>query len=105
MLQDQNALYFVANPDCDIPEDTRQCQLLWTAVIRRGIQDYVSYKNDANTKLRRLSLEAKAWLYGDDEMDFVECCHAAGLNPDTIRSLVRQLRKADMDRSRSVTEW
>ncbi len=59
-------------------------QRLWTAVVARTVEEWVS----GPLRSRR---EAEAFLF-EDETDFPTVCHAAGLDPARLRSKLRQLR-------------
>jgi hypothetical protein len=57
---------------------------LWTAVIARAVQEWVSGP-------LRSQREAEAYLF-TDERDFPKVCLAAGLNAQTLRAKLRRLK-------------
>jgi len=59
-------------------------QRLWTAVLARTVEEWVSGP-------LRSRMEAEAFLF-EDETDFPSVCHAAGLDPASFRNKLRQLR-------------
>jgi hypothetical protein len=59
---------------------------LWTAVIARAIDEWVS----GNLRAQR---EAEIYLFGDGE-DFKLVCYAAGLNPQALRCKLLRLKKS-----------
>ncbi len=60
-------------------------QRLWTAVIARTVEEWVS----GPLRSRR---EAEAFLF-EDEADFLTVCRAAGLDPGALRTKLRRLKK------------
>ena len=59
---------------------------LWTAVIARTVQDWLSGS-------RRFQLEAETFLF-HDEKDFPGVCQAASIDPATLRSKLARLKKS-----------
>ncbi len=59
---------------------------LWTAVIARTIDEWIS----GNLRAQR---EAELYLFGDGE-DFKLVCYAAGLDPRSLRSKLLRLKNA-----------
>jgi hypothetical protein len=61
-------------------------QRVWTAVIARTVQEWVS----GPTGSRR---EAEAYLF-NDEKDFPAVCRCAGLDPQTLRRKLNKLKRS-----------
>jgi len=61
-------------------------QRLWTAVLARAVEEWVSGP-------LRSSREAETYLF-EDEADFPDVCRAAGLDPAAFRGKLGQLRRS-----------
>ena len=60
-------------------------QRMWKAVLATTVQEWIS------GPLRR-SREAEDYLF-NNQRDFREVCHSAGLDPDQFRSRLQRLHK------------
>ena len=65
---------------------------LWKAVITQALMDAAS--NSGKSEAGRYKREALAWLL-DETSDFENVCDNAGLDPDYVRSRVRQALARD----------
>lgn len=70
----------------DINPEVIAEERLWTAVIARTVEEWVSGPMNS----RR---EAEEYLFGESE-DFKHVCRAAGLNPEALQSKLKRLKKA-----------
>lgn len=78
---------------------------LWAAVVRRATVDWVLYRNHKDPKLRKLGLDADAWIFGDTEDEFssfVGVCDILGLPASLMRQKVKTLTEEDARRLRGM---
>ncbi len=61
-------------------------QRLWTAVIARSVEEWVSGP-------LRSQREAEEYLFSDQD-DFPKVCRAAGMNPEALRTKLEKLKKS-----------
>jgi hypothetical protein len=61
-------------------------QRVWTAVIARAVEEWVSGPLGSQR-------EAESYLFSD-EKDFPDVCRSAGLDPQTLRRKLNQLKKS-----------
>jgi len=66
-------------------------QRMWKAVLATTVDEWLS------GPLRR-SLEAEEYLF-NNEPDFRQVCHSAGLDPDQFRSRLQRLRETGARRA------
>ena len=85
---------------------------LWAAVVRRAAVDWALYKEHDNVKLKQLSVDAAAWMFGEPESnaihEFESVCEILNLSPDLVRTKVRNLTEEDARRLRGMEfgdEW
>ena len=85
---------------------------MWAAVIRRAAVDWVLYKEHKSVKLKKLGVDADAWLFqGEDEdsvNSFSSVCCFLNIEPDVMRHKVERLSEEDARRLRGMEfgdEW
>ncbi len=78
---------------------------LWAAVVRRAAVDYVLYRNHEKTKLRKLGADAEAWIFSGEEdtlSSFVSVCDILDLEPDLVKTKIKNLCEEDARRLRGM---
>lgn len=78
---------------------------LWAAVVRRAAVDYVLYKDHPKTKLRKLGNDAEAWIFseeGDTLSSFTSVCDILDLEPDLVKTKIKNLGEEDARRLRGM---
>mgnify|MGYP001161453501 CR=1 FL=1 len=78
---------------------------LWASVVRRATVDWVLYRNHDDPKLRKLGVEADAWIFGEDTGDFSSfegVCDIIGLPVSLMRKKITGLTEEDARRLRGM---
>ena len=78
---------------------------LWAAVVRRAAVDYVLYRDHTTTKLRKLGTDAESWIFSDEDeslSSFVSVCDILDLEPDLVKTKIKNLREEDARRLRGM---
>lgn len=74
------------HPTADVDTEVWAEQRIWTAVIARAVEEWVSGPP-------RSQQQADSYLFGDQE-DFPTVCRSAGLDPETLRRKLRKLKSS-----------
>lgn len=102
-IEDGHAIDSVEN-DTEDTEDFRH-KLLWAAVIRRAMNDWVQFKGARELKKKNLYINANRFLFtqegGDVFRSFEWCCTILDVDPHKIREVTRELTWAEVKSSRS----
>lgn len=78
---------------------------LWASVVRRATVDWVLYRNHKDPKLRKLGVDADAWIFGgagDEFSSFESVCDIIGLPSSLMREKVKGLSEEDARRLRGM---
>jgi hypothetical protein len=84
-----------------------RCKVLWAAVVRRAVSDWVLYVGSDDIRKRRLFYDAHRWLF-INAPDFYEItnfhtvCQELDLGSDVIREKVRRLTKQEIQALRGM---
>lgn len=78
---------------------------LWASVVRRATVDWVLYRNHKDAKLRKIGMEADAWIFGEPEdqlSSFESVCDILNLPVCLMREKVMNLSEEDARRLRGM---
>ena len=78
---------------------------LWASVVRRATVDWVLYRNHKDPKLRKIGIEADAWIFGEPSNEFSSfegVCDIIGLPVSLMREKVKNLTEEDARRLRGM---
>lgn len=78
---------------------------LWASVVRRATVDWVLYRDHKDPKLRKLGVDADAWIFGesaDEFSSFEGVCDIIGLPVSLMREKVKNLTEEDARRLRGM---
>lgn len=88
------------------PDSIDGDRILWAAVLRRAIYDYVIYKGVRSKKLewqRAFRYVFSRGLRYENGFSFEEVCDLFGWDPDYLRSLTAKLDRSDLKHVESLS--
>lgn len=101
------------------PMDDEGSRVLLASVLRRAVQDWVTYRSAGSRSLRRLAGQAYVWMFeekpghwawelrcrnGRQFLSFVSVCDALGLDPARVRARARGMTPDDIRKQFRPTE-
>ncbi len=78
---------------------------LWASVVRRATVDWVLYRNHNDPKLRKIGIDADAWIFGEADNEFSSfegVCDIIGLPVSLMREKIVNLTEEDARRLRGM---
>lgn len=92
-------------------DEAPQCRALLLEIVRRAANDWVLYRMSSNLHNRKLAEDAYTWLFEEDEdhknwrereaagkqlTSFLSICNMVDIDPEIIRTRVRQMTIKDI---------